>query len=344
MKILVITQAVDRNNTVLGFFHEWIIQFAKKAELVNVICLEKGDFDLPANVKVMSLGKENLRSRFSYILNFYKYIWNTRKEYDLVFVHMNQEYVLLGSLIWKILGKKIFMWRNHPKGSFLTRVAVFLSNTVFCTSTSSYTAQFSKTEIMPVGVDTNLFKTSEAIPRYNNSLLMLGRIAPVKNNILAFDVLLKLRDRGVEAKLDFVGGHLYKDQDYYFNLVDSAKRFENNAVTFRKGVPFNETASIYNSHTIFLNFTEIGSFDKTIIEALACGQLVVTTNQSLQKVLPQGSVVNANIDEICDRIQEFFILSPEKMAKYKAEAVNIVSDQSLVQLADKLFEQFNACK
>ncbi|MFH0892331.1 MAG: glycosyltransferase family 4 protein [Candidatus Falkowbacteria bacterium] len=66
MKLLICTQKVDINDDVLGFFHSWIREFAKHYEKVTVICLYKGEYDLPENVKVLSLGKErkkNFQSR-----------------------------------------------------------------------------------------------------------------------------------------------------------------------------------------------------------------------------------------------------------------------------------------
>ena len=59
MKLLICTQAVDREDSVLGFFHSWIREFAKHYESVTVICLYKGEYDLPENVKILSLGKED---------------------------------------------------------------------------------------------------------------------------------------------------------------------------------------------------------------------------------------------------------------------------------------------
>src|SRR5207253_2282516 len=144
-------------------------------ERVSVICLYEGAHSLPSNVHVYSLGKEKgSAGRWTYALRFLSSIWRLRKEYDAVFVHMNQEYVLIGGLLWKSLGKRIYLWRNHYAGSFLTNVAVWLSDKVFCTSRSSYTARFSKTVIMPVGVDTGLFKSIDAI-RAPRSILSIGR-------------------------------------------------------------------------------------------------------------------------------------------------------------------------
>ena len=130
MKLLILTQKVDRRDPILGFFHRWIEEFAKHYEQMIVICLQKGEFDLPKNVRVRSLGKEEKLGRWQYLIRFYKYIWQERKNYDAAFVHMNQEYVLLSWKFWKLWGKKIFLWRNHAQGNILTRLAVLFSNKI----------------------------------------------------------------------------------------------------------------------------------------------------------------------------------------------------------------------
>ena len=163
LKLLIVTQKVDRNDSVLGFFHRWIEEFAKYCSQLTLICLQRGEYNLPANVKVLSLGKETGRSRVKYLWRFYKYIWQERKNYDVVFVHMNQEYILLAGWLWKILGKKVFMWRNHYSGSLFTDIAASFCRKVFCTSKYSYTAKYKKTVLMPVGIDTNLFRIDKQI-------------------------------------------------------------------------------------------------------------------------------------------------------------------------------------
>jgi hypothetical protein len=123
MRLLLITQKVDRSDPVLGFFHRWIEKFSKYYESITVICLYKGEYNLPNNVRVLSLGKENGKSKIEYIINFYKYIYQEKDNYDKVFVHMNQEYILLAGIVWKIMKKDIFMWRNHNIGNKLTDLA-----------------------------------------------------------------------------------------------------------------------------------------------------------------------------------------------------------------------------
>jgi hypothetical protein len=105
MKLLIITQKINKNDPILGFFHGWVKEFSKHFDSIVAICLEKGEYDMPTNVKVLSLGKESGHSKVKYLLNFYKFIWQERNNYDAVFVHMNPVYVVLGGLLWKIIGE-----------------------------------------------------------------------------------------------------------------------------------------------------------------------------------------------------------------------------------------------
>jgi hypothetical protein len=48
MRLLIVTQAIDAEDPVLGFFVRWVEELAKKAEMVEVICLKEGNALLPS--------------------------------------------------------------------------------------------------------------------------------------------------------------------------------------------------------------------------------------------------------------------------------------------------------
>ena len=283
MKLLVVTQKVDRSDPILGFFHRWIEEFAKQYEFVTVICLELGEYRLPKNVKALSLGKEcqdnilTLEKRIRYMWRFYKYIWQERKNYDAVFVHMNQEYILLGGVFWRFLGKKITMWRNHGFGNLSTRFAVLISNKIFYTSPSSFTARFKKSVQMPVGIDTNFFKPNPSVTRVPNSVLFLGRISPVKKVLEFVEWFNALEDMFTAT---VAGAALPKDE-YYEKLV-RAKASER--IKFIGAVNQDQALKLYQSHEIYVNKTPAGSFDKTILEAAACGMKLMVDNPDAQDI------------------------------------------------------------
>ncbi len=344
MRLLVITQAVDIHNTTLGFFTRWIEEFAGRFESVSVICLQEGEHNLPKNVSVHSLGKEKGNSRVKYITTFFTYIWKYRKEYDAVFVHMNQEYILLGGLFWKLFGKKIFFWRNHPYGNTWTRIAVFLSNQVFCTADKSFTARYRKTALMPAGVDTKIFTNDTSVQKEKGSLLIFGRIAPVKHVEKAIDTVAFLLAKGLPVHLSIVGDWLPRDSEYVEWLKKRiATAHIEPHITFVKGVDFLSAPKTYQNHDIFLNFTDSGSFDKTVIEALACGTKVLVSNASMKNLVPDGSYTTGEQNDIVEKIEKLFNFTDEDKKIYADDAQKVVHSQSLMVLMDTLEDMVNTC-
>ena len=279
MNILIVTQKVDKNDPILGFFHRWLEEFAKHYEKITVICLEKGEYDLPENVKVLSLGKEmsrgtlDIRRHIQYLWRFYQYIWSERKNYDVVFVHMNQEYVILGWKFWKLWGKRIYLWRNHAKGDLFTWLAVMLSRKVFYTSPSSYTARFKKSVKMPVGIDTDFFKPDPTVARIHGSVLFLGRISPVKK-VLEFIDWVENTDYTAT-----IAGPIM-DKEYGGKVLKKLS----DKIKYVGPVDQNSALKLYQSHEFYANKTPAGSFDKTIIEALACGSKLIVDNPAAQNL------------------------------------------------------------
>jgi len=130
MRVLVVIQKVDRNDEFFGFFHGRLLDFATRCDKVNIICLESGAHDLPASVRVHSLGKESQQSRLHYLLRFYRLLWLLRHEYDEVFVYLEPLYIVLGGIVWKLLGKRIILWYNHTHRSWRLRAATWLADIV----------------------------------------------------------------------------------------------------------------------------------------------------------------------------------------------------------------------
>src|SRR3989344_6197488 len=137
-RLLIVTQKLDQNDGVLGFFHEWVEHFAKHCQSVTVISLGVGSHTLPSNVRVFSLGKENRLGRLRYFFNFYKYIWQFRNTYDAVFVHMNPRYIILGWPVWRAFQKTIALWYAHGHVPFTLRMADYLTDIGFTSTPEGY--------------------------------------------------------------------------------------------------------------------------------------------------------------------------------------------------------------
>lgn len=341
MRLLIITQKVDREDPVLGFFCGWISKLSEKFEKILVICLEKGTHNLPENIEVFSLGKESGQNKIKYLFNFFRLAFFSHLDYAAVFVHMNQEYVLFGGILWRILGKKIFLWRNHKHGSFLTRVAVWLSNKVFCTSGFSFVAKYKKSMLMPVGIDMEKFR-DEKKERLKKSMLFLSRISPIKRPGLLIEALKILKEKKEDFLCNFYGDSTPGDEDYFSSLKAKVKDYglENQAI-FYAGVPNYETPQIYNKHEIFVNLTPTGSFDKTILEAVACGCIPIIVNKSLSGDISEKIIVeNDSANDIAERVIFWLDRGDEEKKEILVKLQKYVSEKhSLNALVEKLSGQ-----
>ena len=174
MRLLIVTQKVDREDDLLGFFHQWIIEFAKHCESVTVICLEEGSHRLPSNVRVFSLGKERcgrgqsstvlggglasiVLRRARYLFNFYRYIWRERGNYDTVFVHMNTEYMVLAGWLWRLLGKRVALWHVHFEVNLRLWIAEKCAHVIFTTTPDGCRLKSKKVRPIGHGIDVARF-------------------------------------------------------------------------------------------------------------------------------------------------------------------------------------------
>ncbi|MFW5853584.1 MAG: glycosyltransferase family 4 protein [Patescibacteria group bacterium] len=306
MNLLILAQKVDKTDGVLGFFHNWVNKLSTKFDHLTVICLEQGDYDLPPNVKVLSLGKEQGQSRLKYIWRFYKYIWQERHNYDAVFVHMNQEYILLGGLFWKIFNKKVFLWRNHPIGNYLTKIAVWWSNVVFCTSPYSYTARFSKTKLMPVGIDTDYFLPLNGIKR-TKDILFVGRLDRLKRPDILLKTINMLKKNGLNLSTTFIGESTPGNESYRIYFDQLIKKYDLVDNVFLMGaIPNTKTKYYYQTHKVFINLAPSGCLDKTIFEAMACGSDILVTNNYLRSELGINVWTSGEVDDLVKKISEKF--------------------------------------
>ncbi len=328
-RLLILTQAVDQNNPVLGFFPSWVAKFGGYCERVTVICLERGEYSLPANVKILSLGKEEKRGRLRYMLRLCRYLWREHDNYDTVFVHMNQEYVLLAAWWWRLTGKRIWFWRNHRYGSWLTRLAVWFSHRVYYTSPQSFTARFRKARQMPVGIDTTIFCLQPDVVRVPRSVLALGRISRVKRLDVLLRALLVLQEQGIKFRSDIIGSPITpEDRKYEEELKQLAQPLVSAGLTqFHRAVPHLTTPRSYNSHEIYVNLTSAGAMDKTIFEALACGAIPV--------LKPEQEVVITGLALEIQKILDLSMAQKELIRRDLTEEVR--SRQSLDILAERLF-------
>ncbi|MBI3420982.1 MAG: glycosyltransferase family 4 protein [Candidatus Sungbacteria bacterium] len=341
MKLLLITQKVDMNDDVLGFMHGWIAEFSRGVEELTVVCLEERTHSLPSNVRVYSLGKESGASRITYLARFYKIIWRQRRAYDAVFVHMNQMYVLLGGLIWRILGKQIALWYAHGKTSAGLWIAEKIADIVFTSTKSGFRIPSKKVVVVGQGIDIagyTLAKNASDIPC---RIVSVGRISPVKDYETIINAVSLLWQEHIAVELLIIGGVGMAEQAEYLNMLKVLVQEKNAStiVQFLGPRPNREIGAYLGRAQVFVNASRTGSLDKSGLEGMASGLPVFTCNEAYDDVLgpyrealmfPPGDAAS-----LARKIKAYIQMPRQEQIRLGSAMRNIVEQQHALPMLAK---------
>ncbi len=326
MKLLILTQKVNRTDPILGFFHRWIEEFAKQhCESVIVVCLQEGEHNLPENVRVLSLGKEVGASRFAYVARFYGYIWGERKNYDAVFVHMNPVYIVLGGIFWRIMGKKIGLWYAHKSVDLKLRIAEKLAHIVFTTAPESFQLKSKKVNIMGHGIDIESFKCEDMKNDSDNTIieiLHVGRITPIKNIDILIEAARILKETWEHTfHIALIGGPATaSDFGYKRELTALIEKYGlQDTVTFEGDTPNMGMKSQYCRSDASINLAPTGGVDKVVLESMAAGRPVFASNEAFRGYFGIYSKAllfkERDAEDLAAKIMTFFVADDRDRVK-----------------------------
>lgn len=319
---------MDKDDPILGFFHGWVSELSKHYESISVICLEKGELNLPKNVSVYSLGKESGRLKIKYLYNFYRLIFKLRNKYDTVFVHMNPEYVVLGGMFWKILNKKIALWYTHREVDLKLRIAEKFSNIIFTSSKESFRLESKKVNIVGHGIDLNKFPCVEFDLSKPISILHLGRITKIKNIEIIIQATKKLIDAGVKInELRLVGAPITnEDRIYKEHLQSLSKHLKiSDLINWDESNDDNKT---FDTSTISINAAPDGGMDKAVLASLAVEKPVFASNRAFESVFgeywPVFSYAHKDVEMLVEKIQNFLNVETKKKSQVLSDLGTLV--------------------
>lgn len=306
MRMLIVTQAVDTQDPILGFVHRWIEEFAKHCDHITVIGQRVGSYDLPQNVDVLSLGKESGLSRLRQILRFWKLCVQEHNHYDVAFVHMTPIWVVLGGPLWFLLRKRMYLWYEARGTRWPLRAALFFVQKVFSASEGGIPLSTRKSVVTGHGIDTEFFCPRNET-RNPNLLVTVGRRSRSK------------RLECIETAVEKLPSH------YTFRIIDST--------------PPEDIPSILSKATLFLHASTT-PLDKAVLEALACGCLVISTNPYIHSVLPKQC--RATEETFAQTIRSVLSLPSEELHRLRTEGREIVEKyHSLQKLVPRLLQHMS---
>lgn len=287
MKLLITTQTLDRDDPFLGFFHEWVREFARHFDEIHVICLQKGEYELPAHVFVYSLGKEERKSRVVYLWRFYRYFahifFNVRVTY--VFFHMGAIYNILAApffMVRKLFGTSFYWWKTHGHINRVGRLALQFVDRVYTASPESFPVRSTKRHVVGHAIDVDRQIPSRTERTGSIRLVTTGRVAPVKGIDVLVRAFIRLRQKGIATTFIAYGSPAISQDTWYeqelYTLLQSAG-LEPREI-FPGPVPHALLPEKRAHADYFLHSSKTGSMDKNVLDAIMSGLIPFTSSRA----------------------------------------------------------------
>ena len=320
MRVLMLTQKIDRHDDVLGFTHDWAAALAARVEHLYIVALETGDYDLPPNVTVESMGKEAGRNRPGRLLGFYRGLLRHIGQVDAIFVHMIARYALLAAPVAALYGRPITLWYVHRIPGPELKLAVPLVKHIATAHATTFPLPSDKVRVLGHGIDVNTFAPGEKLPADPPMVVSLGRLSPIKRHETLIRAAARLRDQYGDppARYAIVGGAVPdRFPDYKDTVLAEIDRLRlGDRVTLWGPVPAEGVAAVFHEASVAVNFSPPGSFDKAALESMLCGVPTIVANPAFDALLgehadllriPAGDDVNG----LAQRLRDLLALTPE---------------------------------
>jgi len=345
MKILMITRKVDRTEHLAGFIYNWVKKIGEQVDELLVISWQEGDSSgLPANIKVIHLPtKGNI---FLKVIKLKMLVWKNIGRVDGIFCHQMPVYTIIAGPIARLRGKKVVSWYMHRQVDFKTRLMEKIANVILSASKESFRLPSKKLVITGHGIDVDLFKPAARKPDNVFKIITIGRISPTKDYESMIKAVKDLVTSGItNIRLIIIGDAGLAEQNVYFaNLKKMAVAMDlKDKVEFLGSRPNTEIPAYLQQSNLFINMSGTGSLDKAVLEAMACGCLVLTGNESFAGILPAELMVERDRPKILtEKIKWLMNLSQNQADKLRQSLrQEVVANHNLDNLVKKIIEQFN---
>lgn len=285
MKLVFVTQVLDRGDAVLGFVHRWVQGLAAHTSRLRVLALEVGDTTgLPAHVDWRVLGRRGRLARwFRYRAQLREAL--VRDGFDGLLTHMVPRYSLVAAGPAQRAGVPHFLWYTHAGVDQRLIKAERVVDGIFTASDESLRLDTPKKVVTGHGIDIEHFARGPA-PATPPRLLSVGRLTPAKDPLTVLEALAVLVREGRDVHLDWAGGALARGDDTYGATVKGRADELGLAARVRwlGAVPYGEVPRLYHDATVFVSASRTGSVDKVVLEAMAAGRPVVTSNEAFPRL------------------------------------------------------------
>ena len=347
-----ITQRIDKEDSVLGFFHEWLKKFAEKLDKLYVACLVKNGYDLPENVKVFSLGKEKGFSKIRQFFRLQKFLMKHLSDVDGIFIHMCSIYVLAIFPLAKIFRKKIILWHVHKSVGWKLKLAEKCADQILTASPESCRLKNrKKIKVVGHGIDTDFFKPLSldvelGVSSGDFRIICPGRISPIKDQeILIKAVNILVNQKNIkDIAIKIIGAPIDEYEKEYAKKIEKLVQILGlgERVSFFGAISHNRILEHYQNSDLMINLSHTGSIDKVVLEAMSSGCLVLTCNEAFYGILDKRYLFKKkNPQDLAEKILYFKKINLEarkQITQHLREQV--IESHNLDNLIDKIILNF----
>lgn len=288
LRVLMVTQAVDRAHPLLTVVPAWIDALAPLVRSLDVLCLEADDSPRPQNVSVRAIGGHGASSQLRRLFRFEQAAWEALGEADVVFTHMSPRLACLAAIPARLRHVPTVLWYVHRAVTAELRAARALCRAVATATPRSFPLAGPDVHVLGHGVDASFFTPAGvAHPAGPSRIVMVGRLSPVKRQDVLVDALPLILARHPEAHVCFAGdapdeaGRAYRDRlEARATALGVAAR-----VSFLGSLDPAAVRDLLRSASVAVNLSPSGLFDKAALESLLTATPTIVASEDFDPVL-----------------------------------------------------------
>jgi glycosyltransferase involved in cell wall biosynthesis len=320
-ELLLLTQAVDAADPVLGFAIGWINALAARAPLHVVALRVGGTAGLDPAVRVTDLGRPGA-PRGVVATRLAALAARTRARACLV--HMNWPMLLAVGPVLRTRRLRTGLWWAHGAAPAGLRAAARFADVILTSAPDACRVAPAKVRVLGQGIDLSRFTPAAAEPPDPFTVVSAGRIAPVKRPHLVAQACARA---GVALRLVGPGAMA--------------------GLAAEPPVPHAAMPALLQGAHAFATASDTGSPDKAALEAMACGLPVVALGEGLRGALPAGlaaQVIVPDVDAMAARLAALAAMPGQQRRAFGlALRQVVVARHGLDALAGRIVAELAAC-
>jgi glycosyltransferase involved in cell wall biosynthesis len=281
----------------MAWSQQVVDRLAESCEAVAVLTQRLGRYSPPPNVQVAVMPLARLMAvplgtaLLDLLVNRQAHALAVRHRVDVCFIHMAIHWANALSPTFRRLRLPVLVWYAHGSVTPELRRAHDAATRIVTSTTGGCRLESDKIRVIGQGVDTDLFQL-QPLEAERNDVLAVTRLSRRKRLDRLLDAMDALRrlPGGAAIRLRVIGAAITREDRRYETMLRERLRRENleGSVEFAGFVPQAEIPARYHRRAfLHINLSSTGSMDKTVVEALATGCPVVTSNDAFRDLLAQ---------------------------------------------------------